>query len=170
MRRWLESLRLPWANLVRRWALTLTTVDLVARLIDSASVAVREWWPNTCRPSTLIEWGRTLTRPRRTGETETAYRRRLATWRREPVGTRGWVADEVERITGTPRVIDFPHDGLQVGRGQVGRHRVGRGPQVIIGAAPEHRTEIDEMVARGVPYDAGVKVVPPDTFDTWSRR
>ena len=165
MRRWLESLTLPWAHIPRRWRVALMIAAMAERVITSANIAVREWWPSTCRPETLTAWGRTLRRPRRDGESASAHRARVATWRSEPVGQSGWVRSEMARITGTPRVIEFPRDGMRCGHDRCGRARAGRGPKLILGVAPEHRAEVAAMVDEGVPRDAAVVVHPPAEFD-----
>ena len=166
MRRWLESLNLPWANIPRRWKLTTVMADLAQRLVDTAGVAVREWWPSTCRDQTLPTWGRTLTLPRRAGESTDDHRRRLATWRTEPVGSRGWVRDEVERITGARRVIEFPRDGGRSGYVRCGHFRCGRGPLLVVGATAEQQPAVLAALEPAVPKDAAIRLHEPDVFDT----
>ena len=114
------------------------------RLVTAGGHAMREWWPLTARPAGLATWGRTVRRPQRTGEPATEYRERVANRKREPVGTSGWVRDEVERITGDdpPRVIELPREGLRLGYSPLGTSRLGAGPALTIGVAPEHLEEV----------------------------
>ena len=116
MRDWLMTLNLPWAHIKRRWAITLALGDLVQRVVDSATLALGEWSPVTARDRALAVWGAVLVRPRRPGESLDAWRRRLVTWRSEQVATTGWVRDEVMRITGAVRVIDWPRDSIALRR------------------------------------------------------
>ena len=167
---WVKRLLLPWSNIPRRWAVTLAKAFLAQRVVDSANVAVLELWPVTCRAATLAIWGRTLRRPQRDGETANEYRTRLATWRDEPVGTSGWVHDEVQRITGDdpPRIIEYPRDGFVFGEssfGAVDGARFGAGPALTVGVEPEHRAEVEASLEEGVPPDAGINYLAPDVYD-----
>ena len=168
MVRWLRSLLLPWDELTGRWATALALADTFQGLIDAAEQARHEWSPVTCRTATLPAWGRVLGRPRRTGESTADYRRRLALWRSEPVGTSGWVRDEVERITGDdpPRIIEFPRDGLVVGQGRVGVKRIGAGPSLTVGVDPTMREALAAVLEAGVPPDVGITYLSPSIFDT----
>ena len=165
MREWLLRLRLPWDNLPVRWAITLANGDLGQRLIESATLAVREWWPLTCRATTLATWGEIRSRPQRPGETIREYRSRLSAWRDEPVGTRGWVLDEVQRITGAEQVIEFPHDVGIIGRDRVGTNRIGLGPSIIVGAPEEAVDAIRNHLDGSLATDIGIRVFVSDRFD-----
>lgn len=165
MIKWLKALYLPWDLLPGRWAMARAIVTIMQRVVDAAHLAAGEWSPLSARPRGLTTWGRVLGLPRRPGESLEAHRGRCARWRSEPVGTSGWVRDEVERITGQPRVIEFPRDGLRCGHSRCGHARVGQGPNLVIGAADEHRAEVEAMVDRGIPPDAGVRVHDPTVFD-----
>lgn len=165
MERWLESLALPWRHIAMRWAQTLGLGAVAQRAVVSAGVALREWWPTTCRPAMLATWGRTLERPQRSGESAESHRRRLATWRDEPVGRRGWVRDEVQRVTGARRVIEWPRDGLRIGSTPIGAGRIGAGPKLMVGAAPDQQEAVRAALEPGLPADAGLTVVAPDVFD-----
>ena len=168
MRRWLLSLLLPWDELSGRWATALALAETFQGLIDGAVQARHEWSPVTCRTATLPRWGRTFTRPRRDGESTADYRRRLALWRSELVGTSGWVRDTVERVTGDdpPRVLEFPRDGLIIGQGRIGTARIGAGPNLIIGVDPTLRAALAAVLEAGVPPDVGIDYLSPDVFDT----
>ena len=168
MEGWLRSLLLPWDELTGRWATALALADTFQGLIDAAEQARHEWSPVTCRTATLPAWGRVLGRPRRTGESTADYRRRLALWRAEAVGTSGWVRDEVERITGVdpPRVLEFPRDGLVVGHGRVGVKRIGAGPSLTVGVEPTMRESLAAVLEAGVPPDVGINYLEPSVFDT----
>ena len=167
MRQWLERLRLPWANIPLRWKLTEFQADLAQRLVDEASLALREWSPLTCRPQTLQTWGETLRRPQRDGETVDEYRVRLLTWRNELVGTSGWVRDEVERVTGDdpPRVIEFPRDGLKWGGSRWGAKRWGKGPSLTVGVEAVDRADVAAVIEPGVPPKVEIGYLEPDVFD-----
>ena len=168
MVRWLRSLLLPWDELTGRWATALALADTFQGLIDAAEQARHEWSPVTCRTATLPAWGRVLGRPRRTGESTPDYRRRLALWRSEPVGTSGWVRDEITRITGDdpPKVLEFPRDGLVVGHGRVGVKRIGAGPSLTVGVDPTMREALAAVLEAGVPPDVGITYLSPSIFDT----
>ena len=167
MKAHVRGLNLPWAHLPRRWAVTCTIADLVQRVVDSTGVALRELWPATCRPAMLAAWGGVLRRPQRAGETAAAYRTRVATWRAEPVGTSGWVRDEVERVTGDdpPRVLEFPRDGLKIGYDAVGGARIGGGPSLTVGVEPADRAAVEATLEAGVPPDVGINYLEPSVFD-----
>ena len=165
MKQWLEALLLPWTEIPERWATATALAETFQGLLSAGEQARHEWTPVTCRTESLPAWGRALGLPRHAGESNAAWRRRLAEWRSEPVGTSGWARDEVQRITGTARVIEFPRDGARCGFDRCGFARAGRGPKLILGAADEHREAVDAMVDRGVPPDAAVRVHAPTTFD-----
>ena len=165
MREFLRLLHLPWDDLPARWRVTEVQADLVQRALVSAGIALMEWWPATCRPPALNTWAEVLELEQRPGESLEAWRDRVTTWRDEPVGTTGWVRDEVERITGTARVIELPREGMRCGHDRCGHARAGTGPKNIIGASAEHRAAVDAMIDRGVPPDAAVRVHDPATFD-----
>ena len=100
---WVRSLHIPWIDnlsLPNRRLLAKGFADVMQHVVDDANAALQELWPATCSPAMLAVWGEVFTRPRRDGETAAEWRQRLVTWRAEPVGTSGWVRDEVERITG----------------------------------------------------------------------
>ena len=126
--KWLRLVGLPWSNIARRWKIAEAQGRVMQRLITAGGHAMREWWPLTARPAGLATWGRTVRRPQRTGETGTEYRERVANRKREPVGTSGWVRDEVQRITGDdpPRVIELPREGLRLGYSPLGTSRLVR--------------------------------------------
>ena len=170
MERWLRSLLLPWDELTGRWATALALADTFQGLIDAAEQARHEWSPVTCRTATLPAWGRVLGRPRRAGESTADYRRRLALWRREAVGTSGWVLDEVQRITGeaTPRVIEFPREGFVFGESSFGADdgaRFGIGPSLIVGVEPTDRAAVEAALEGGVPPDVAIDYLSTDVFD-----
>ena len=168
MRQWLEALRLPWDRVASRWRVTLAQAAVVQRLVTAAGLALLEWWPSQCRPASLPVWGRTYRRPRREGETTDAYRQRLALARSEPVGTRGWILDEVQRITGAQRVIELPYEGLRCGYaacGPAAGRRCGAGPLLCVGAAPEHQAEVLAVLEEGLPRDAVLTILPPADWD-----
>ena len=167
VRQWLERLRLPWADLPERWAMTKFQADLAQRLVNESSLALREWSPLTCRPQTLQTWGETLRRPQRDGETVDKYRVRLLTYRNELVGTSGWVRDEVQRVTGEdpPRVIEFPRDSLKWGDNRWGEKRWGQGPDMIVGVEPANRAAVAAVLEPGVPPKVEIRYLRPTVFD-----
>ena len=165
MRRWLLSLRLPYRRLPNRWAVMLATSDLVQRLADSTLLALREWWPLTARERSLLIYGAVLTRPRRSGEAVDAWRQRLHLWRAEAVGTTGWVGDEVERITGARRVIDYPRDSMRYDAGRWDVDRWDDGPALVLGATAAQMAELREHLDAELPPDIGLIVLEPGTFD-----
>ena len=168
MRQWLVALLLPWDLLGGRWATALAVAEIHQGLVDAGYEAASEWSPATCRDATLPEWARILTVPRRSGETTPAWRRRIVHWRDEPVGTSGWVRDEVQRATGDdpPRVIEFPRDALRIGYSRVGSARISHGgPSLTVGVEPADRTAVEAVLEAGVPPDVGINYVTPNVFD-----
>ena len=103
-----------------------------------------------------------------TGETATEYRERVANRKREPVGTSGWVRDEVQRITGDdpPRVIELPREGLRLGYSPLGTSRLGAGPSLTIGVAPEYLEEVKAVLEKGVSPRVGINYVSIAVFDS----
>lgn len=163
--RWLRSLRIPWANLPRRWAFAEAAAKLADRIVRSCGLAVLEWWPLTCRPSTVSIWGRILKRPRRTGESADDWRESLHAWRTDPVGTRGWMLDEVQRITGAQRVLEFPHDGGRCGFARCGHFRSGDGPLLVVGAPADRHSAVLAALEPTMPNDAAIRMYEPAVFD-----
>ena len=98
----------------------------------------------------------------------TEYRERVANRKREPVGTSGWVRDEVQRITGDdpPRVIELPREGLRLGYSPLGTSRLGAGPSLTIGVAPEHLAELKAVLEKGVSPRVGINYVSIAVFDS----
>ena len=159
-------MHLPWTNLPRRWSICIAIADVVDRVITSAGLALKEWTPLRCRPATLAAvWAAVIRRPQRDGESIDDYRGRLAAWRNEPVGTRGWVRAEVERQTGAQRVIDFPRESLRVGYSRVGQSRVGEGPTLVIGAAEAQQEALRAKLARELAPDIELNIVDVATYD-----
>ena len=167
MRLWLFALLLPWDQIPERWATAIALAETKQALVDAAGQAEREWSPVTCRTQSLPTWGRILRRPRRDGESTADYRVRLATWRAEPVGTSGWIRDEVQRATGDdpPKVIEFPRDGLKWGDGRWGDKRYGVGPSLTVGVEPVDRTAVETALEPGVPPRVEITYLDPTVFD-----
>ena len=117
-----------------------------------AAYRARRWTRNV---------GQNSTAPAAYGETGTEYRERVANRKREPVGTSGWVRDEVQRITGDdpPRVIELPREGLRLGYSPLGTSRLGAGPSLTIGVAPEHLAEVKAVLEKGVSPRVGINYV-----------
>ena len=166
MREWLLSLLLPWDQLAERWATATAIAVAFDGLIAAAAQAESEWWPTTCRTETLTVWGNILGRPRRPGETIETWRQRLAWWRREPVGTRGWVLDELQRITGAGRMIEMPHDAMVWGASRWNDKRWGvSAPVLVVGAPTAQRAIVFDHFDREIPPDCGLYVLDADHFD-----
>ena len=164
--RWLRLVGLPWSNIARRWKIAEAQGRVMQRLVTAGGHAMREWWPLTARPAGLATWGRTVRRPQRTGETGTEYRERVANRKREPVGTSGWVRDEVERITGDdpPRVIELPREGFAFGRSSF-PGRFGVGPVLTVGVDPADKEAVEALLEPGVSPRVGIAYIEPDVFD-----
>ena len=164
MKLWLIALLLPWDELSERWATACAIAIAFDGMIAAGTAASHEWSPVTCRSTTLTTWGRILQRPRRDGETVAAHRLRLATWRSEPVGTSGWVRDEVARVTGTERVIEFPREGFIGGYSSL-PSRFGIGPVFAIGAPAAQRADLETVLEPGIESTCGIQYINPDVFD-----
>ena len=166
MRQWLVALLLPWDLLGGRWATALAVAEIHQGLVDAGYEAAAEWSPATCRDATLPEWARILTVPRRSGETTAAWRRRIVHWRDEPVGESGWVADEVQHVTGDDplKVLEFPRDSGRWGYGMWGTGRWGVGPVLVVGVDPSMRADVAAVLEKGVPPHVGISYLAPDVF------
>lgn len=166
LREYLVSLRFPWAEIPARWRQSLGMAAVFQRLAKSCVTATREWFVMTCRPGTLGTYAGFLARPRRDGESAEDHRERLVRWRHEPVGSSGWVRDEVRRITGTERVIEFPRQGMRFGyTARFGTARFGAGPSLTVGVTDLDQAEVDRSLQYGVDPVAGINYLPPVTFD-----
>ena len=164
MKLWLIALLLPWDELPERWATACAIAVAFDGMIAAGTMASHEWSPVTCRSTTLATWGETLKRPQRDSESINDYRVRLATWRSEPVGTSGWVREQVLRITGAERVIEFPREGFIGGYSSL-PSRFGAGPVFAVGVAAAQRAALEAVLEPGVESTCGIQYIDPDVFD-----
>ena len=164
MKAWLVALLLPWDELSERWATAVAIAISFDGLIAAGTAAANEWSPVTCRDTTLTTWGRILGRPQRDGESINDYRVRLATWRSEQVGTSGWVREQVRRVTGAERVIEFPREGFIGGYSSL-PSRFGAGPVFAVGVPATQRADLEAVLEAGVESTCGLQYIDPDTFD-----
>ena len=148
--KWLRLVGLPWSNIARRWKIAEAQGRVMQRLVTAGGHAMREWWPLTARPLDSQRGAGQYGARSAPARAATEYRERVANRKREPVGTSGWVRDEVQRITGDdpPRVIELPREGLRLGYSPLGTSRLGAGPSLTIGVAPEHLEEVKAFLKR----------------------